>query len=32
MIKNVLATIGRKDSTKVLMEKYDESLHQCDHI
>lgn len=31
-MEHVLATLNKKDSVKVLMEHYEESLHKADHI
>ena len=31
-MQNVLATLNKKDSVKVLMEHYEDSLHKADHI
>ena len=31
-MRNVLANLGKKDSLKVLLEEYEETLHKADHI
>jgi len=31
-MENVLASLNKKDSLKVLMEHFEDSLHKADHI